>query len=484
MNIEQLESYNLGDAIKFHDTLNPLLWDKGEHLKPEIKDHLLKIAADFGEFLGVDDIALKDVTISGSNAAYNYTPGSDIDLHLVVEFPEGNDVYRELFNAKKTLYNSEHKITVKGIPVELYAQSAAEKHISQGIYSLLHNDWVEIPRRKKADIDDISVKSKFEEFETRAKQALKHKSGKEINELIKKIHNMRKSGLDAHGEFGPENLAFKMLRGSGIIKKLYDARNDIKSKELSLKEKVKNPTTYGFGSDQLDEVGITPDGTNPTTSEFTNEEQLDEVGVTPDGVSASTCMFANEGQEDEAAVVRDFAQFCVDNLRLETPIKLRLKKDPAWSERNKTFGRYNGETSELEVSIAGRHLMDVLRTIAHELTHQRQHEREEVPAEAGETGSAWENEANARAGILMREYGHAHPELFDTLAESSGYIPTAAQAHDPRFEMALTNDVRPGATGKAANAFLLNTDAQGHPQELRPDGLVKRMFEEYKRFKA
>jgi len=69
------------------------------------------------------------------------------------------------------------------------------------------------------------------------------------------------------------------------------------------------------------------------------------------------------------------------------------------------------------------------------------------------------------------------------LKESSGYIPTAAEANDPRFEMALTVDVRPGALGKAANSFLLNTDRQGHPQELRPDGLVNRMMVEYLEFK-
>jgi hypothetical protein len=69
------------------------------------------------------------------------------------------------------------------------------------------------------------------------------------------------------------------------------------------------------------------------------------------------------------------------------------------------------------------------------------------------------------------------------LNEASGYIPTAAEAHDPRYEMALTVDVRPGALGKAANSFLLNTDSQGHPQELRPDGLVQRMTEELALFK-
>jgi hypothetical protein len=130
--------------------------------------------------------------------------------------------------------------------------------------------------------------------------------------------------------------------------------------------------------------------------------------------------------------------------------------------------------------------MDVLRTLAHELVHQRQHETMTMPDNAGEDGSEWENQANATAGVLMRRYGKTHPELFvaGALHESSGYIPTAAEADDPRYKMALTVDVRPGAIGKAANAFLLDTDNQGHPQFLRPDGVVHRMMEEYEKYKG
>jgi hypothetical protein len=71
MNFEQLKSFNLADAVKFHDNLNPLIWDKSEHLHPEIRDQLLEIAADFSDFLGVDNLNLKDITISGSNAAFS-----------------------------------------------------------------------------------------------------------------------------------------------------------------------------------------------------------------------------------------------------------------------------------------------------------------------------------------------------------------------------------------------------------------------------
>ena len=110
MNINELDNYDLKDAIRFHSRLNPGLWNNREHIKPEVREALLKIADDFREFLGVPDLQVKDITVSGSNASYSYTPHSDIDLHLVVEIPELYDpVYRELFNAKS--FNTTSKIT-------------------------------------------------------------------------------------------------------------------------------------------------------------------------------------------------------------------------------------------------------------------------------------------------------------------------------------------------------------------------------------
>ena len=104
MNFHDLDNFNLADAVKFHSRLNPRLWGADEHLLPEVQEKLLAIAADFQEFLGVDDLKVQDITISGSNAAYSYTDNSDIDLHLVVEMPD-DPVYQELFNAKKYQYN-------------------------------------------------------------------------------------------------------------------------------------------------------------------------------------------------------------------------------------------------------------------------------------------------------------------------------------------------------------------------------------------
>ena len=421
MNILELDSYNLADAVKFNDKLNPRIWGTDEHLRPEVRERLLEIAQDFREFLGVKDLDLKDITISGSNAAYTYTPNSDIDLHLVVNMPD-NEVYRELFDAKKFQYNEQHNIKIGGYDVELYVQDADQPHISQGIYSVINNEWIQVPRRVKAVVDDTATQNKFETIGHQIERAIASGSLKSMTQMADKIKKMRQTGLESHGEFGPENLAFKILRTQGLIKKLYDARNDAKDQQLSLderKKKKKKKIRYGYGGYWYPGTAYAgqdqPAGTEGGGGDGGGGESISEVGLTPDGVNPTTCMFLNELNDEPASdeeILKDFVDFCIKELKIEQMPRISLRKDPQWPVVHKTFGRYIDDKKMLEVSWGQRHIMDVLRTVAHELTHKRQHEREAVPASAGETGSPYENEANARAGVLMRDYARLHPDYF------------------------------------------------------------------------
>ena len=85
MDISELEDFKLSDAVVFHDDLNPNLWN-GTRLDPKVRKQLMLIAEDFITTLGISDLHVKDITISGSNAAYSYTPHSDLDLHLIYVF--------------------------------------------------------------------------------------------------------------------------------------------------------------------------------------------------------------------------------------------------------------------------------------------------------------------------------------------------------------------------------------------------------------
>ena len=205
MNINELDSFNLADAVKFNEELNPRIW-QGSRMRPEVRKKLLAIARDFKQSLGLSDLEVKDITLSGSNAGYTYTPHSDIDLHLVVDMPqaETDEVYRELFNAKKYQYNDEHNLSIGGYPVELYVQPVNQPHHSQGIYSVLNNDWTAIPRKRKSTVNDGAVKSKYELMKHRIESTIDSGDIKRLTRTAARIKQIRQAGLDKNGELGPE----------------------------------------------------------------------------------------------------------------------------------------------------------------------------------------------------------------------------------------------------------------------------------------
>ena len=215
--------------------------------------------------------------------------------------------------------------------------------------------------------------------------------------------------------------------------------------------------------------------------------EVEAAGVGGDGGGGDGGESLREGVPDTEQILRDFVQFAMQDLGIQQMPAIKLRRDPQWPVANRTFGRYNDDAQTLEVAWGQRHIMDVLRTVAHELTHKHQHEREgdSMSDDAGETGSEYENEANARAGILMRDYAALHPEYFtagqaqDLGEGASGYIPTKAQARDPRYSMALTVDIKPGQIGKEANKLKLKTNRQGQPQIARANGLFETLMAEY-----
>ena len=287
MNILELEKFKIEDAINFHDEYNPWLFD-GDKLKPTIKRQLEIIADDFVEYMGIPDLAIEDIIITGSNVAYTYTSHSDIDLHLLVDFaklPE-SDVYKELFNAKKSLYNDTYEITIRDIPVEVYVQDTAQSHTSLGEYSLYKDMFTRIPTKKRANLDEISAASKFERLEQLALEGLKSDDIEKVNGVLSIIKRYRQSGLDNKGEFGPENLAFKAVRSKGYFQALFDRRNKLRAEQLSLEEEMLRRTFE-------ESIGI-----------YEQEVELSEEGVSEELGEYGTGMLARRYKVDRKEIAK------------------------------------------------------------------------------------------------------------------------------------------------------------------------------------
>lgn len=241
MNLKELHSFKLSDAVKLHNVLNPKLWI-GNVLRPTVRLALLKIADDFVQYLGISDLDVADITISGSNAAYSYTEHSDIDLHLIVDFSklDPDDVYRELFTSKKNLYNAGHNITIHGIDVECYIQDSEQPHHSLGQYSVKNNRWIKQPLKRRAHIEHTATRLKYEKLAQLADYAERSSDSKTVASVLKKISKYRKAGLARGGEYSPENLAYKALRAHGVIDRLYKLRERLYGRELSIENMYSN----------------------------------------------------------------------------------------------------------------------------------------------------------------------------------------------------------------------------------------------------
>lgn len=219
--------------ITHHTELNPKLWSDNK-LIPEVRLQLMKIAKHFAEFLKVEKLNLKDITISGSNAAYGYSDSSDLDLHLVAVV-DPDQV--ELYDAKKNVYNSRYNIKISDIDVELYVQDYKQKHHSAGIYSVLNNKWISEPKTETPRATHQEVKSKARNYAGRINQALRSDSLEQAKETMANIRRLRQAGLEAGGEYSVENLAFKLLRARGQIDKLRKYIDKLESASLSIGEK-------------------------------------------------------------------------------------------------------------------------------------------------------------------------------------------------------------------------------------------------------
>ena len=251
--IEQLNVTNtteLTEAVEKHNTLNSKLFTKEEVLKDKVRDKMLEIVEEFLADLKEQDIKIKvdDILLIGSNASYNYTKDSDIDLHILANAKAANyeeEIATALYSAYRSLFNKNLDIEFYDIPVEIFVETEDSARVSNGIYSVKKNKWVKKPVAEDIPEYDTKALDKLvDEWEAKCKDLIddikadKLDDEKKVVTLLEDIYEkLRKKGI-SKGEYSVENLAFKELRNKGYLDQLKDFRNELVSKRLSLEEKL------------------------------------------------------------------------------------------------------------------------------------------------------------------------------------------------------------------------------------------------------
>ncbi len=118
-------------------------------------------------------------------------------------------------------------------------------------------------------------------------------------------------------------------------------------------------------------------------------------------------------QKEDILDVTDFVNFAKDYLEIDDDVKVELAFEKTPDIRTTAY--YNNGEKRMKIYVKNRAIIDVCRSIAHELVHHKQNidGRLKDAEDPGADGSEFENEANSVAGVIIRKWGRIHPEIYE-----------------------------------------------------------------------
>jgi len=141
----------------------------------------------------------------------------------------------------------------------------------------------------------------------------------------------------------------------------------------------------------------------------------DSGGMEESKISAPYVIDVEDNNIDDTRMpdVLKFTDFIYDKLGIKNPVNITMTDD---REKHglKTLAHFNNDDSKCVVYSKNRNMADILRSIAHELVHKSQFERGQIGDKpVQDIGGPIEDEANAVAGQLVKEFGYKNPGIFE-----------------------------------------------------------------------
>ena len=116
--------------------------------------------------------------------------------------------------------------------------------------------------------------------------------------------------------------------------------------------------------------------------------------------------------EDKKKVLDRFVLFVKKQLELKTIPTIKIQNDREGLKTTANYD-YTKENKLIKVCAMNRALVDVCRSIAHELVHHKQFEEGRLEVKPPDIGGEIEDEANAKAGQFIKMYSKEDPTIYD-----------------------------------------------------------------------
>ena len=144
----------------------------------------------------------------------------------------------------------------------------------------------------------------------------------------------------------------------------------------------------------------------------TNTKLVLEIinNVTQDRVNCDLVKVCGDLGEYSIDDYSDFVEYAETKLDLKNPVKVKVENQPS---SNYTTSNYNRINREIKVRNNGRKLVDIIRSIAHEMVHHKQDEMGKITGKVPKIGGHIEDEANKISGRLVKDYGMNNSNIYE-----------------------------------------------------------------------
>jgi hypothetical protein len=116
--------------------------------------------------------------------------------------------------------------------------------------------------------------------------------------------------------------------------------------------------------------------------------------------------------DEKKEILDKFVLFVKEQLELKTvpTVKIQNNRDGLKTTANYD---YTKENKIIKVCAKNRALVDVCRSIAHEMVHHKQFEQGRLKVQPPDIGGEIEDEANAKAGQFIKMYAKEDPNIYN-----------------------------------------------------------------------
>lgn len=108
-------------------------------------------------------------------------------------------------------------------------------------------------------------------------------------------------------------------------------------------------------------------------------------------------------QQEDINNLTNFCKFCQAELKLDCDFTIKLVEDKA-ANNITTTAYFDAQNNCICVWGKSRNVLDICRSVAHEMVHMQQHQLGLITKPIKDIGGFHEDQANAKAGVIVKKF--------------------------------------------------------------------------------